>query len=81
MKAAFYREDYQKLLKCLLIKRLGQAFISKHASKSLKSSAELLKHSAEVLRFSEKTKSSPQSATILKQKLGKKCFAILRINY
>ena len=81
MKAAFCRGDYQKLLKCLLIKRLGQAFISKHAGKFLKSSAELLKHSAEFLRFSEKTKSSAQSGTVLKQKLCIKCFATLRINY
>ena len=44
MKAAFYRPDYQRLLMCLLIKRLGRAFISKHA-------AELLKHSAEFLRI------------------------------
>ena len=44
MKAAFYRPDYQKLLMCLLIKRLGQAFNSKHV-------AELLKHSVELLRI------------------------------
>ena len=51
MKAAFYRPDYQKLLMCLLIKRLGRAFISKHAAEPLKRSAELLKHSAEFLRI------------------------------
>ena len=51
IKAAFYRPDYQKLLMCLLIKRLGQAFVSKHAEEPLKRSAELLKHSAELLRI------------------------------
>ena len=51
IKAAFYRPDYQKLLMCLLIKRLGRAFISKHAAKPLKRSAKLLKHSAEFLRI------------------------------
>ena len=30
-KAAFYRPDYLKLLMCQLIKRLGRAFVSKHA--------------------------------------------------
>ena len=43
MKAAFYRPDYQKLLMCPLIKRLGQAFLSKHATEPLKDSTELLK--------------------------------------
>ena len=51
MKAAFYRPDYQKLLMWSLIKRLGRAFVSKHAAKPLKRSAELLKHSAELLRI------------------------------
>ena len=46
MKAAFYRPDYQKFLMCLLIKRLGRAFVSKHAVEPLKRSVELLKHSA-----------------------------------
>ena len=47
MKAAFYRQDYQELLMCPLIKRLGGAFVSKHAAEPLKRSAELLKHSDE----------------------------------
>ena len=42
LKAAFYRPDYQKLLMCPLIKRLGQTFVSKHAAKSLKCLAECL---------------------------------------
>ena len=50
IKAAFYRSDYQKLLMCLLLKRLGRAFVSKHAVEPLKGSAELLKHSAELFR-------------------------------
>ena len=50
MKAAFYRPDYQNLLMCPLIKRLGQAIASKYAAKSLKGSAELLKHLAEFFR-------------------------------
>ena len=53
-KAAFYRPDYQKLLMCLLIKRLSRAFVSKHAAESLKLSAELLKHLAELLKHSAK---------------------------
>ena len=53
MKAAFYRRDYQELLMCPLIKRLGRAFVSKHA-------AEPLKHSARLLRIYEKTKSSAE---------------------
>ena len=64
MKAAFYRPDYQKLLMCPLIRRLGREFISKHATEPLKRSAKLLKHSAELLehsvelsRVQEKTKS------------------------
>ena len=52
MKAAFYRPDYQKLLMCLLMKRLGRAVVSKHAAEPLKRSAELLKHSAELLKQS-----------------------------
>ena len=36
-KAAFYRPEYQKLLMCPLIKRLGQEFVSKHAAEPLKS--------------------------------------------
>ena len=39
MKAAFYRPDYQKLSMCPLIKRLGRASISKHATEPLKGSA------------------------------------------
>ena len=44
MKAALYRPDYQKFLKCPLIKRLGREFISKHAVEPLKRSAKLSKH-------------------------------------
>ena len=68
MKAAFYRPDYQKLLMCPLIRRLGREFISKHAAEPLKRSAKLLKHSAELLehsvelsRVQEKTKSLAES--------------------
>ena len=39
LKGAFYRPDYQKLLMCPLIKRLGKTFISKHATEPLKYSA------------------------------------------
>ena len=52
MKAAYYRPDYQKLLMCSLIKRLGRAFVSKHAAKPLKHSAELFKYSAKILKHS-----------------------------
>ena len=38
------------------IKRLGQAFVSKHAAELLKRSAELLKHAAELLGFKRKLK-------------------------
>ena len=51
MKAAFYRPNYQKLLMYSLIKRLGQAFVSKHAAEPFERSAELLKHSPELLRI------------------------------
>ena len=51
IKAAFYRQDYQKLLIYALIKRLGRAFVSKHVVETLKRSAELLKQSAEHLRI------------------------------
>ena len=51
MKAAFYRPDYQKFLMCSLIKRLGRAFVSKHAAEPLKRSAELLKHSIVLFRI------------------------------
>ena len=68
MKAAFYRPDYQKLLMCPLIRRLGREFISKHAAEPLKRSAKLLKHLAELLehsvelsRVQEKTKSLAES--------------------
>ena len=50
-KAAFYRPDYLKLLMCPLIKRLGRAFVSKHAPELLKRSAELLKHPVELLKI------------------------------
>ena len=50
MWAALYRPDYQKLLMCPFIKRLGRAFISKHAAEALKRSSELLKNLAELLR-------------------------------
>ena len=36
MKAAFYRLDYQKFLMCPLIKRLGQAFVSKHLFQNMR---------------------------------------------
>ena len=50
MKAAFYRPDYQKLLICLLIKRLDLVSVSKHTAKPLKLSDELMKHSGDLLR-------------------------------
>ena len=50
MKAAFSKLDYKKLLMCPLIKRLDQAFVSKHAAEPLKRTGELLKHSAGILR-------------------------------
>ena len=46
---------------CPLIKKLGWAFVSKHATESLKRSAELLKHAAKLLRVEEKTKSLADS--------------------
>ena len=52
IKAAFYRADYQKLLICPLVKRLGQAFVSKPVAEPLKHSSELLKHSVEFLKHS-----------------------------
>ena len=51
MKAAFYRPDYQKLLMCPLIKRLGRVFVSNHAAEPFKHSAEFFKHSVEFLRI------------------------------
>ena len=51
--AAFYKPDYEKLLMCPLNKRLGRAFVSKHAAEHLKRSAELFKHSAELLKQSD----------------------------
>ena len=45
MRAAFYWVDYQKLLMCPLIKRLGRAFVSKHVAELLKQIAKLLNHS------------------------------------
>ena len=50
MKAAFYRADYQKLLMCPLIKRLGLAFVSKHVAQPLSRSAVLLKYSDRLLK-------------------------------
>ena len=50
MKAALYRPDFQKLLMCPLIKRLGRVFVSKHAVKPLKHAAKHLKHSAERMK-------------------------------
>ena len=50
MKAAFCRQDYQKFLMCPLIKRVGQAFVSKHVAEPFKFSAEIL-HSAKLLRI------------------------------
>ena len=52
MNAAFYRLDYQEFLMCPLIKRLSQAFVSKHAAEPLKRLAKLLKQSAESLKSS-----------------------------
>ena len=52
MKAAFYRPDYRNLLMCPLIKRLGRAFVLKHAAEPLKSSVEHLKHPPELLKHS-----------------------------
>ena len=52
VKAAYYRPDYQELLMCSLIKRLGRVFVLKHAAKPLKHSAELFKHSAKILKHS-----------------------------
>ena len=52
MKAAFYRADYQKLLMCSLIKRVGQAFVSKYPAKPWKGSVDLFKHLAELLKHS-----------------------------
>ena len=46
MKTAFLQTRLSKLLMCLLIKWLGQTFVSKHAVEPLKGSCELLKHSA-----------------------------------
>ena len=43
MKTAFYRPDYQKLLRCPLIERLGQASVSKDEAQPLKHSAKLLR--------------------------------------
>ena len=54
MKAAFYRPDYQKLLMCLLIKKPGYGFVSKHALKGLKESIKLLKPSVKLLKHSAK---------------------------
>ena len=52
MKTAFYRPDFQKLLTCPLIKRLGREFVSKHVTEPLKQSAKLLKHSIKLLKHS-----------------------------
>ena len=49
IKAAFYGPHYQKFLMCPLIKRLGQAFVSKSVAEPLKRSADFLKHSVELL--------------------------------
>ena len=51
MRESFCRPGYQKFLMCLLIKRLGQAFVLKHAAKPLKRSAELLKRSTACLYY------------------------------
>ena len=50
MKAAFYRPDFQKFLMCQLIKRLGPAFISKHAFETLGRAFETLGRAFEGLR-------------------------------
>ena len=52
VKAAFDRPDYQKLLMFPLIKKLGRAFVSKHAVKPLKGSTEPLKHLVKLLKHS-----------------------------
>ena len=44
---------------CFLIKRLGQAFVSKHVVKPLKRSGELLKHSPNIWGFKRKLKAWP----------------------
>ena len=50
LRAAFYRPDYQKFLMCLLIKTFCRVFVSKHADKPLKRSAEFLKHLDKLLK-------------------------------
>ena len=55
IKAAFYRPDYQKLLMCLLIKRLGRAFVSKYAAEPSKRSAELLHKENQLCMFPKDT--------------------------
>lgn len=50
MPGVFYRLDFKKLLMFPLIKRLRRTFVSKHAVKPLKHSAELFKHLAKVLK-------------------------------
>ena len=52
MKTVFHRPDYEELLMCPLIKRLSQAFVSKHVGEPLKHSTELLKHLAKLLKHS-----------------------------
>ena len=64
MKGAFYRPDYQKFLMCPLLKRFGRAFVSKHAAKPLKASAELFKHSTQLLKHSAELLRTKSSATV-----------------
>ena len=49
---------------CSLIKRPGQAFVSKHVVEPLKRSAELLKHSPNIWGFKRKLKARPRVCVI-----------------
>ena len=60
MKSAFYRPDYQKLLMCPLIKRLGRVFVLKHAAKPLKRSAVLLRFKRKLIARLRVSKSSAE---------------------
>ena len=50
LETAFKRSDFQKFLMCLVIKKCGREFVSKHVVEHLKHSAKLLKHSADLLK-------------------------------
>ena len=59
------------------IKRLGRAFVSKHATEPLKGSDELLKHSVEVWGFKRKLKARQSlkvAAGCLKSSAGYLCY-------